>query len=1657
MTSVDVGHISARLDAVFEQAGFAAFDRAYDKAQLEAAKRVTAKLDADYDSRGVDAYTAALLRARGQASRREDFKAKLGADFDESAFRAWDREVTQARRGAARPIDAKLGADFDPRAVKAYNDELDRVEKRTRRRDLFQARLGGDFDENAFKAFERTLQDVTDAGRDAEGVFGGGGGGGGLSAGFGSLRGAIGPVAAVAAAAAPLLVALAGAATALAASLAAAIAGAGALGVGLVAALGPIAAIAAAVVQRAGVIQEAYKAIGTQQTKSAAQSTAAADQQRAAADRVKQARLGLADAERQVLRAQENLTEAERRGRRELDDLRIAAERAGLAQQHAGLALDQALKQLAETEADPHATRLELRDAQLGVRDAREGLKQTRIERDRANADAKRGTDTVKRAHEQLADARRGAARASDQVTAAEHAATSATDKHGAAATDAQEKLAKLSATERHLLTTVRRTVDALRDTFKPATDAIFGSVDRALERLTPSVARLRKPLGEIGDAIGGVIDRLSKSLAGDAWRSAFSTFADTATKLVKPIGDAFGSIGDIFRDIAVAAQPLVLEFVRAFARFLGDIAGKTKDTDRMRGIIRDLVGHTKDWLRFLGAVGTLLFRVFNGGARDGHSLLNSLTRIVEKWSDFLGTDKGQREMRQFFHDSVQVTKDLGRVIGLLLAPVAKAIGLIITLAGAFGRFRESDNPAVKVLRTVLDFALKTALPFRTLILYADRLPGVFTTVFNKVADVLLGFETTWLNVAEKIADVGSHIPGIGGKFKGLRDAIHEARDGIDKYRESLRRTGDEHDRIDMSKVRRENRDTARSFRDLGRDGKASITDVRKTVEDNTERIKKHLGSDTAEGKEAAARNFREAAAAIERQMRRGEIATKDGLKAIRGYLSDELQVYGLSLRQARNIVATGDPDANRGREGGATRARGGWIGQPGAVGHDSIALDAPVGGSILNRHQLPFADLALHADGLGGIAGLLARGGRARGGPTTRVVVAPGELHLDPGQTGALDRALAGMGGLDGLFASVRTPHFMARGGQIVSVPGFPGERAAREILDEIAWVHRKYGLTLTDAYGPGHKSPGHTIYGTAADFAGPDRSMDAAVRELVRRGYTVGYDGRFGSKRWPGHGPSTVAGANAHLHVEFGGPGQISGLDALPTLPSARIRGGGDVGRIAQRALGMARRGASRLLGGAGAGVGDAPGHGGGPRAHAGQIRSWLAAGLRLAGVPATAANVSTLQPRVMQESGGDPRAINLWDSNARAGHPSKGFLQTIDSTFRRYMVRGHGNIWNPVDNTAAAVRYMLATYGHLVGRSGSGYAFGGRIGQAVGKVSALVSNRGVGALNQRQKGRSTAYDRIMGDDGIVDRLERKYTLTERRYNLSQEEFVNPDTGALDQAAIQRGTQELFGLGLIRGQIIEQLLAARKIKERIVRSYRTILARLRASLRFAPGKDRGHVKANITAYGDDLTQAEKELYGLGETIQGAQLDRAQLDQEYAAIVGTKPRPPDAPAADTSAAAGAPSAEDIARGVLEKLDAYQGQTRDLFAQFGSNFRTGYSDQRPSMETPRLYGAEGSAVGFEGGAPGAAGAAGGGHTVNNYFAAPAGVRAAGALGDACHESRSPSPSSTAPATPSRAPASSHAGAPTTRWRRGTPRRLAAADRPPRWPPTPRAA
>lgn len=94
-------------------------------------------------------------------------------------------------------------------------------------------------------------------------------------------------------------------------------------------------------------------------------------------------------------------------------------------------------------------------------------------------------------------------------------------------------------------------------------------------------------------------------------------------------------------------------------------------------------------------------------------------------------------------------------------------------------------------------------------------------------------------------------------------------------------------------------------------------------------------------------------------------------------------------------------------------------------------------------------------------------------------------------------------------------------------------------------------------------------------------------------------------------------------------------------------------------------------------------------------GNVDKWIAQAYKILGIPLTPTALAHEKYLINKESGGKTNIVNKWDINAKRGTPSIGIEQVIQPTFNRYMVRGHGNIRNPVDNILASLGYRLGRY--------------------------------------------------------------------------------------------------------------------------------------------------------------------------------------------------------------------------------------------------------------------------------------------------------------------------------------------------------------------------
>jgi hypothetical protein len=442
-----------------------------------------------------------------------------------------------------------------------------------------------------------------------------------------------------------------------------------------------------------------------------------------------------------------------------------------------------------------------------------------------------------------------------------------------------------------------------------------------------------------------------------------------------------------------------------------------------------------------------------------------------------------------------------------------------------------------------------------------------------------------------------------------LAEALRDTARAAEQSAPGFRRFGAEIDRV------------AGSFDDVAKVGKSQLQSLKTNVELNMRAIARTVGRNSAEGREAFADNFNAAAVAIKRAMDRGALSTKEGTQLMNRYIRRALSEFGIDGKEADRYMEgqdtkTGVSIGAGGRIPGTQQARGaatGFIGRPGARGHDLIPLVVGEGEAVVNGPQQQYVDFA---------------------------------LQTTFGH------------GFDDLFNRVTTPHYAAAAGGHAS----PFAAARGKSPDAIVALgrdlqRRGYQVGEHPAFGgvQGRHAPGGWHYKDGALDVNADGRpggepawLDRLNAELVRRGW---------------HTLWRVAGHFDHLHVDIGGGAGRAlgpGGGGAPKVRRAKFPAGmGALSLLGQAGLDALRAGGQSVVDRAAAsaiGPIETGGQGGGRSSAGGQLNKQQLARLWVqAGGPPSVANL--MAAIALAESGGNPGATGPLTSY---GHRAAGLWQ-------------------------------------------------------------------------------------------------------------------------------------------------------------------------------------------------------------------------------------------------------------------------------------------------------------------------------------------------------------------------------------------------------------
>lgn len=346
--------------------------------------------------------------------------------------------------------------------------------------------------------------------------------------------------------------------------------------------------------------------------------------------------------------------------------------------------------------------------------------------------------------------------------------------------------------------------VRSAQDAYRLAIEQFGASSDEALTaqaRLDAVIAKaggapVRKLLGQL-DAVSGRYRRLTRegreaffrTLSGglDAANRLLPTFAResnrTALVVERGLGRAFqqlssreqrGNIGALSRTFrglvgpGVAggtnllitllryvrvAGPYVVQAARGFLQWTAGLRAASADGDRVNRQVATLVGHARSWWELLTAIGRLGVAVFGATEREGRSLVDTITRGVDRLTAWVNAANASGRSQSSF-------ARWGRLFRTVGQGVARAAAVIVRLAEAALPGLQSGASGVSVIFGLLLLRLQI---LTAVLEFLGPLVGPLIVAFAawKVATIALTAAQIALSIAFRLTPLGWVVTGI--------------------------------------------------------------------------------------------------------------------------------------------------------------------------------------------------------------------------------------------------------------------------------------------------------------------------------------------------------------------------------------------------------------------------------------------------------------------------------------------------------------------------------------------------------------------------------------------------------------------------------------------------------------------------------------------------------------------------------------------------------------------------------------------------------------------------------------------------------------------------------------------------------------------------------
>lgn len=340
---------------------------------------------------------------------------------------------------------------------------------------------------------------------------------------------------------------------------------------------------------------------------------------------VTQAHRSLIGAEQDALRAEQDLTKAREAARQAMEDLNSAVANGALAQRGALLDLADAQQRLDDVMTNPQSTQIERQRAQLTYDQAKQQIDDLAVRQGRLVAqqqDAQRkgieGSDQVTAAYEKIAQTQQRVVEATEGLERANRSLAAAYRGSGAAGAAAgkqgEDALAKLSPAGRAFVAFLLTLKPLLGQLSAAAQTGLLPGLQAGITALLPVMPQIVGFVGILAKAMGDLFAAAGRALASPFWVTFFTQLAQFAGPAIATFASTIGDLAKGFATLLLAFLPFSAQFGAGIADMAAKFAVWAATFVQSDGFKKFIAYVTENGPKLLALVGDLLVVVVKLG-----------------------------------------------------------------------------------------------------------------------------------------------------------------------------------------------------------------------------------------------------------------------------------------------------------------------------------------------------------------------------------------------------------------------------------------------------------------------------------------------------------------------------------------------------------------------------------------------------------------------------------------------------------------------------------------------------------------------------------------------------------------------------------------------------------------------------------------------------------------------------------------------------------------------------------------------------------------------------------------------------------------------------------------------------------------------------------